>query len=156
MKKTGGLNVKRRTFLKTVGAGLTTTALSGLGCNAGLRGVKAGEKRPNILWLISEDTSPDLGCYGNKLVKTPHLDKMAAEGAMFINAFVTGPVCSASRSGFMTGMYQTAIDAHNHRSHRDDGYTLPESVEVITKYFREAGYYTCKLRGTDLQEGRQD
>ena len=42
--------------------------------------------------------------------------------------FTTAPVCSASRSAFMTGMYQTTIGAHNHRSHRDDGYGLPEGV----------------------------
>jgi len=149
--------VKRRTFLKTVGAGATAAVLPGLGCSSGFQSTKADGKRPNILWLISEDTSPDLGCYGNTLVKTPHLDKMAAEGAMFTNAFVTGPVCSASRSGFMTGMYQTAIGAHNHRSHRRDGYTLPEPVEVITKYFRDAGYYTCNCAGlTYKKAGKTD
>lgn len=149
--------MKRRTFLKTLGAGVTTTMLPGLGCSPGLQGVKAGQKRPNILWLISEDTSPDLGCYGNKLVKTPNLDKMAAEGAMFTNAFATGPVCSASRSGFMTGMYQTSIDAHNHRSHRDDGYTLPAPVEVITEYFRKAGYFTCNCAGLNYKKaGKTD
>ena len=85
--------------------------------------------KPNILWLISEDTSPDLACYGNTLVKTPNLDKLAGQGAMYTNAFVTGPVCSASRSAIMTGMYQTSIGAHNHRSHRDDGYMLPHAVD---------------------------
>jgi arylsulfatase A-like enzyme len=46
----------------------------------------------------------------------------------------------------MTGMYQTTIGAHNHRSHRDDGYLLPDGVRVITEYFRDAGYFTANVR----------
>lgn len=103
--------------------------------------------RPNILWIVAEDLSPDLGCYGNRLVATPNLDRLAAEGVRFTHAFVTGPVCSASRSAIATGMYQTSIGAHHHRSHRDDGYRLPEPVRVFTEYLREAGYHTSNLKG---------
>lgn len=102
--------------------------------------------RPNILWLIAEDLSPDLGCYGAMQVWTPNLDRLAAEGMRFTRAFTTAPVCSASRSAFMTGMYQTTIGAHNHRSHRDDGYALPAGVRVVTDWLREAGYFTANIR----------
>lgn len=105
----------------------------------------ARQARPNILWIIAEDLSPDLACYGNRLVQTPNLDRLAAEGVRFTHAFVTGPVCSASRSAIATGMYQTAIGAHNHRSHRDDGYRLPAGVEVFTRYLQRAGYYTANV-----------
>ena len=88
----------------------------------------AAAKRPNILWLIGEDFSPDLACYGVKEVASPNLDRLAAQGMRFNRMFTTAPVCSASRSAFMTGMYQTTIGAHNHRSHRDDGYTVPAGV----------------------------
>lgn len=64
---------------------------------------------PNILWIISEDTSPDIFCYGNTAVHTPNLDRLAGEGILFENAYSTSPVCSPSRSAFMTGMYQTTI-----------------------------------------------
>jgi len=101
--------------------------------------------RPNILWLIAEDLSPDLACYGNRAVHTPHLDRLAAEGVRFTRAFVTGPVCSASRSAIATGMYQTTIGAHNHRSHRDDGYRLPKGVEPFTRYLERAGYHTSNV-----------
>lgn len=107
--------------------------------------------RPNILWLIAEDLSPDLACYGNRAVSTPNLDRLAAEGVRFTQAFVTGPVCSASRSAIATGMYQTTIGAHNHRSHRDDGYRLPDDVELFTRYLQRAGYYTCNV--TDAAPG---
>ncbi len=80
---------------------------------AGLLAFGSPSPRPNILWLIAEDLSPDLGCYGNSTVHTPHLDRLAADGVRFTQAFVTGPVCSASRSAIATGMYQTTIGAHH-------------------------------------------
>jgi arylsulfatase A-like enzyme len=102
--------------------------------------------RPNILWLIAEDFGPHLGCYGEKHVASPNLDGLAAGGVRYSQFFTTAPVCSASRSAFMTGMYQTTIGAHNHRSHRDDGYKLPEGVRVLTDWLRDAGYFTANLR----------
>ena len=148
--------MKRRDFLKPVGCGMAPTVLPGCATETA-REQTPKTPRPNILWLISEDTSPDLACYGNSLVKTPHLDKLAGEGALYTNTFVTAPVCSAARSGFMTGMYQTSIGVHNHRSHRRDGYTLPEPVEVITQYFRRAGYYTCNSAGLTYKKlGKTD
>src|SRR6186997_2168521 len=94
----------------------------------------AAERRPNILWLVAEDMSPDaIACYGAKQVDSPNLDRLAAEGMRFTRAFTTAPVCSASRSAFMTGMYQITIGAHNHRAHRDDGYRLPAGVRVLTE-----------------------
>src|SRR5262245_14843466 len=102
--------------------------------------------RPNILWLIAEDMGPHLACYGAKEVSTPHADRLAAEGVLYTRFFTTAPVCSPSRSAFMTGMYQTTIGAHNHRSHRDDGYRLPEGVRLLTDWLRDAGYFTANLR----------
>jgi N-sulfoglucosamine sulfohydrolase len=102
--------------------------------------------RPNILWLIAEDFSPDLACYGTKEVSTPNLDRLAEQGVRYSRYFTTAPVCSASRSAFMTGMYQTTIGAHNHRSHRDDGYLLPDGVRVLTDWMRDAGYFTANVR----------
>lgn len=101
---------------------------------------------PNILWITSEDMGPHLGCYGFPHVRTPNLDRIAAEGVRFNKAFTTAPVCSAARSAWMTGMYQTTIGAHHHRSHRTDGYRLPENVRLITSRLREAGYFTCNVR----------
>ncbi len=61
-------------------------------------------KRPNILWLIGENLSHDLGCYGAKHVHTPHLDRLAAEGTRFTRVFATNPACAPSRSAFFTGL----------------------------------------------------
>lgn len=135
----------RRDFLKTTGLAAASLTLSS-GVIGGTEGKTTG-RRPNILWIIAEDICPDMGCYGHPLVNTPNIDKLAGEGARYTNAFTTSPVCSASRSAFMTGMYQTSIGCHHHRSHRYDGYTLPEPVKIITEYFREAGYFTCNCAG---------
>ena len=102
-------------------------------------------KQPNILWIYGEDLSPDLGCYGTPAVQTPNIDRLAAEGARYTNAFVTCPVCSPSRSTLITGTYQTHFDAHNHRSNRDK--PLRADMQLITDCFREAGYFTCNSPG---------
>jgi len=112
---------------------------------SGLNPGQARDERLNILWLIAEDLCPDLGCYGESLARTPNLDRLASEGALFTNAFITSPVCSPARSAFMTGMYQTSIGAHHHRSHRRDDYRLPQGVRLITDYLREAGYFTANV-----------
>lgn len=143
MAKMAETPISRRAFL----AGSTCMTLAP--CSFATRSQSTADGdliRPNILWIIAEDTCPDLGCYGNRWVKTPHLDRLARQGIRYTNVFTTSPVCSASRSGFMTGMYQTSIGAHNHRSHRDDGYRLPRGVHVITDYLRDAGYFTANLK----------
>jgi arylsulfatase A-like enzyme len=103
-------------------------------------------RRPNILWLIGENLSHDLGCYGTKHVHTPNLDRLAAEGVRFTRVFATNPACAPSRSAFFTGMYQTTIDAHAMRSHRDDDFRLPPGMRPITHWLRDAGYFTANLK----------
>ncbi len=101
--------------------------------------------RPNILWILGDDLGPQLGCYGHPLVHTPHADRIANEGVRFTHAFTTAPVCSASRSGWNTGVYQTATGTHNHRSHRQDGYALPDGVRLVSHRLRDAGYFTANV-----------
>ena len=124
----------RRKFLGSVAAGGAASFAASCG--------NADARPGNIVWIVADDLSPDLSCYGRSDVSTPNIDRLASEGARFTNAYVTCPVCSPSRSALITGMYQTSIGAHAHRSHRTDGYALPEPVRLITDYFRDAGYYT--------------
>lgn len=116
----------------------------------------AGPERLNVLWIIAEDMGPELGAYralGNELatgVRTPHLDRLAQEGMLYTHAFTTSPVCSPSRSAFNTGMYQTTIGAHQHRSHRPDDpspypFPLPDSVRLVSDWLRHAGYFTGNI-----------
>ncbi len=105
-----------------------------------------GDDRPNILWIIAEDMGPELGCYGTPEVRTPTLDRLAEQGMLFTRAFTVTPVCSTSRSSFMTGMYAMSINAHNHRSHRQGGNPLPDGVRVLTDWLRPAGYVTANIK----------
>jgi arylsulfatase A-like enzyme len=100
--------------------------------------------RPNIVWIVVDDMSADFGCYGETLVPTPHVDRLAAEGTRFTHAYVTCPVCSPCRSAMITGMFQTTIGAHHHRSGRGvEKIHLPAGVEPVPARFKAAGYYTC-------------
>lgn len=113
-------------------------------------GAWAAETRPNILWIIAEDMSPHLSAYGVPEVRTPNLDALARKGMRFDRAFVTGAVCSTSRSAFDTGMYQTTLGAHHQRSHRPDepGYRphpLPAGVRILADWIRDRGYLTGDL-----------
>lgn len=106
---------------------------------------QAAKARPNILWILGDDLGPDLGCYGTPLVRTPNLDRLASEGIRYTRCFTSAPVCSPSRSAWNTGVYQTRIDAQNHRSHRGDGYRLPEGVKLVSQRFHDAGYFTANV-----------
>ena len=114
----------------------------------------------NIVWIVIEDASPHVGCYGETLIKTPNIDRMAREGILFQNAFVTSPVCSSSRSAMITGMYQTTLGVHNHRSQTSSGkgggnaayyesYKVPKSIKLIPELFRDAGYFVTNKNKTD-------
>lgn len=115
--------------------------------------IPAQENRPNILWFIVDDMSANFSCYGEKSIATPNVDRLAEQGTRFSNAFVTAPVCSPCRSALITGMYQTTIGAHHHRSGRGtEKIHLPEGVIPIPKLLQQAGYFTCigsGLKGTN-------
>lgn len=111
----------------------------------------AAADRPNILWFVVDDMSANFSCYGETLIQTPAVDKLAAEGTKFTRAYITAPVCSACRSALITGMYQTTIGAHHHRSGRGElKIHLPEDVTPVPVLFQKAGYYTCI--GSGLQD----
>ena len=110
---------------------------------AGQAALQAAETRPNIVWIIADDMSANFACYGETAIETPHVDRLAAEGVQFRHAYVTAPVCSTCRSAFITGMYQTSIGAHHHRSGRgEQKITLPPDVRLVPELFQQAGYYT--------------
>ncbi len=100
--------------------------------------------KPNILWIIMDDVGAELPCYGEKKIQTPNMDWLVREGTRFDRAFLTSSVCSPLRSAMITGMYQTTIGAHHHRSGRGtEKVRLPTGVEPVPALFQRAGYYTC-------------
>lgn len=119
------------------------------------------QDRPNILWISLEDTTPRFGCYGDPIARTPNIDRLAAGGCRFPNAFSTAGVCAPSRSAIITGMYQTSIGTHHMRTGHTNRSTpdmptpysavLPHYVKTFTEYLRAAGYYCTNNNKTDYQ-----
>lgn len=95
--------------------------------------------RPNFVWIIADDLSPDLGAYGYPGVKTPHLDRLAAEGRRYLNAYASAPVCSSSRSAFILGTYQTTTGLHAHDVENPQPLAAP--YRHLPALLREAGWY---------------
>ena len=107
--------------------------------------------RPNVLWIDIDDQSPWYSSYGHDLVETPNIDALAREGVLFERAYAPTPVCSPTRSAFITGSYAIRIGAHDHRSGRVPGYQihLPEGVVTVPELFRQAGYETYNASKDD-------
>ena len=126
--------------------------LVGLSLAVGALLSNAADARPNVLWIISDDLGVELGCYGENLVATPNLDRLAAEGARYTHAFATAPVCSAARTALITGMYQTTVGGHHHRTHLMP--TLGPDTSPVTELFRKAGYWVCNLGSPDGSKSR--
>lgn len=105
-------------------------------------------QRPNVIWIIADDLSPDLGCYGESEVSTPNIDSLAQVGVKYTLAFATSPTCSPSRTAFVTGMYQTTIGGHHHRTR-----TMPKlnAVPPVMELMHQEGYFTCNMK---LPKGR--
>ncbi len=112
------------------------------------------DDRPNVVWIIADDLSPELGCYGYEGVSTPNLDRLAQQGARYTAAFVTAPVCSSSRSALITGVYQTTTGTHQHRTTNKK--PLPKPIEPITELMRRAGFFVCNGNSTMKRAGKSD
>ena len=108
--------------------------------------------RPNILWIVSEDNSPLLGCYGDSFATSPNIDRLASEGVLYTNAFATAPVCAPSRNTLITGVYPPSLGTENMRS----TYPVPDFVHFFPRYLREAGYYTSNNAKKDYNTIDQD
>lgn len=95
----------------------------------------------NVLFLISDDLRPELGCYGNPIIKTPNVDSLAARGTRFDRAYAQFPLCNPSRTSLLNGRYptQTGVMDNNayFRTKHPDYVTLPQ-------YFQKNGYATLR------------
>ena len=98
--------------------------------------VAAQTRRPNVVVFIADDQGyGDLGCYGNKVINTPHVDRLAREGMRFEQAFLTISSCSPSRASILTGRYPHSTKAE------DLHQPLPPDQQTVARYFKAAGYH---------------
>lgn len=103
------------------------------------------QELPNILWLTSEDNSPFLGCYGDRLATTPHLDKLASDGFLYTHAYSNAPVSAPSRNTIITGVYANSGGNENMRS----TYPKSERIKFYPQFLRELGYYCTNNQKED-------
>jgi arylsulfatase A-like enzyme len=129
----------RRRFLAMLGAGVTGSVLAG--CSASARQPTASRKRtaPNFVLIMADDLGyGDLGCYGQQLIKTPNIDRLACEGLRFTQAYAGGPVCTPSRSVLMTGLHNGHTPARDNVPHYHT--YLRDKDVTLAKVLKQAGY----------------
>jgi arylsulfatase A-like enzyme len=105
--------------------------------------------RPNILWITSEDNGPEIGAYGDTYATTPNLDALASRGFRYRTAWSNGPVCGASRTALILGVYPESTGGEHMRSY----VPLPEDIRLYPALLRQAGYYTTNNVKTDYNYG---
>ncbi len=107
----------------------------------------AGKPPPNVLFLFIDDLRPELHCYGDTLMHTPHLDRLAGEGVLFRNQFVTVPTCGASRYGLLAGLLPRSMTALSNEACRRLIGEAPEHAapETFVERLRRHGYYTVGI-----------
>ncbi|MDI6829585.1 MAG: sulfatase-like hydrolase/transferase, partial [Armatimonadota bacterium] len=121
----------RREFIKVISAGLAV-----LSC----RDMLAGNNKPNILFLMTDQHRWDcLGCMGNKVIKTPNLDRIASEGALFLNAYSSTPTCTPARAALLTGLSPW------HHGMIGFGQVAERYPFEMPRALNDAGYYTFAI-----------
>lgn len=129
--------MNRRQFTKILGAGLGSLVLNPVGCSR-----TKPDQRPNILFIMTDQQSAGmLSCTGNRWLQTPHLDRLAASGIRFENAYCCNPVCVPSRFSLQTGRYPSMIGMHQND---DEKVPVPDAIRrhTLGNLFRNAGYET--------------
>jgi arylsulfatase A-like enzyme len=105
----------------------------------------AGSPLPNILWITSEDTGPELGCYGDPEASTPNIDAFAARSLRFERCWSNAPVCAAARTTLIAGMYATSLGAEHMRS----AVMTPSDMQLYPQVLQNLGYYCTNNNKTD-------
>jgi N-sulfoglucosamine sulfohydrolase len=140
-----GSVMQRRDFLKFTGV----TATAAMWNFESL--VQAQGHRPNIVLIIADDMGwDDCGAYGHPTIRTPNIDRLAAEGMRFTNAFLTASSCSPSRASIITGRYPHNTDAEQLH------WPLPAEQQTFVELLKEAGYWTAAVGKWHLGDAVKD
>lgn len=112
--------------------------LLGLVCS----GCATKRERPNVLFIVADDLGARLGCYGDPDARTPHLDKLAAQGVRFEHCFTQFPTCGPSRASMLSGLYPFQTGLTNNRKELAETKT---PFTTLPRLFRENGYFTARF-----------
>ncbi|MDT8299885.1 MAG: sulfatase-like hydrolase/transferase [Sedimentisphaerales bacterium] len=146
--------INRRQFLKSTV--FSAAALTMPGCSAGSGFTKAGNQKPNFLFILADDYGwSQLGCYGSKYYETPYIDSLAAQGMKFTDAYAACPVCSPTRASIMTGKYPARLHLtdfiaggkfpYDKYKQPDWQKFLPLEEITIAEVLKTAGYTTASF-----------
>ncbi|MHC4498095.1 MAG: sulfatase family protein [Planctomycetota bacterium] len=141
----------RREFLKAVGMAAAALAVPGCGRSARVVGSASAEK-PNFIIILTDDQGyNDLGSFGSKLIRTPNIDRMAAEGVRLTSFYTGGPLCAPSRAAIMTGCYPQRVaqlpgPEDYFMADCGDYHTVLDGSEItIAEVLRKVGYTTMAI-----------
>ena len=136
--------MKRREFIKCLPAVLSSGVTPG-----GFAQRRSASRPPNVIFIFADDLGwGDLGCYGNSNIKTPNIDRLARQGTLFSQFYVSSGVCSPSRTAFMTGHYPARHRIHGHiaaeeqNAQRGMPNFLDPDANTVTRLLQQAGYKT--------------
>ncbi|MEO9476195.1 MAG: sulfatase [Cyclobacteriaceae bacterium] len=122
-------------------------------CAFALLVIESGAQQlPNILWIVSEDNSAYLGCYGDTLATTPNIDRLASEGHLYTRAYANAPVCAPARNTIITGVYANS----NGNQHMRSNYPLSDTVKFFPEYLKALGYYCTNKSKKDYNTSTVD
>ena len=126
---------------------LLVAAAGGALALAGAKRTRAQPAKPNILFIIADDFGyADASCYGRREYETVNIDRLAADGMRFLQAYANSAVCSASRTAIITGRYQDRLPVGLEEpvATRDDGKVvgLPPGLPTLPAQLKKAGYAT--------------
>ena len=102
------------------------------------------QKHPNIIFIMADDLGyGDLGCYGQKEIKTPNIDRLAAEGTRFTDCYAGSTVCAPTRCVLMTGLHTGHAFVRGNREVRPEGQApMPADIVTLPRLLKKAGYTT--------------
>ncbi|MCJ7681165.1 MAG: sulfatase, partial [Candidatus Aminicenantes bacterium] len=126
--------LSRRRFLHLSGS---ATLVGMIDSHPLLSAQRVKAKRPNILFVIVDDMRPDLGCYGNSVIKTPHIDSVAARGVVFQHAYCQQAMCNPSRASVLTGKRPDTIGVWDQSTHIRKN---QKNIVTLPQYFKKKGY----------------
>ncbi|MBA7613629.1 Ulvan-active sulfatase [subsurface metagenome] len=143
-------NLNRRDFLNTVGLGAASVAIQGCTSAAKQPTTDVNKSKPNIVLFLADDQGiDDVGCYGNNVVRTPNIDRLAEEGLQFKLAFTPTAMCSPSRSALYTGLYPHRNGCHpNHSS-------IKPGIKSLPHYLKPLGYRIALAGKTHIKPREQ-
>jgi arylsulfatase A len=139
----------RRKFLRSFGCFAAGAVLAPTAAEAGVKlanqtlNMRMGRKRPNVIFILADDLGyKELGSYGQTKIRTPHLDKLAAEGMRFTQHYTGQAVCAPARCSLMTGKHMG--HAYIRDNYETGGYQLaiPDETLTVAEIFKQAGYKT--------------